>query len=179
MSHTALSYRSLSKLDSGGILKALDLRKVLSPGPLQPIPVDLHPNRPIRRGIAPPPKRIPIANLPIDPTFEEINGAGGRVDLHDEDHEIVGRDGKATGVGVSGEIKRTTPFEVGLPGAVTWMEEDGKGGWFTDEVSMRCDVCRLTVQLIMDERYVVIDIKGKGLVIFSSCVNSAFPHNLP
>lgn len=36
------------------------------------------------------------------------------------------------------------------------MEEDGVGDWCTDE-------------LIKDERYLAIDVKGKGLVIFSAC----------
>jgi 7,8-dihydropterin-6-yl-methyl-4-(beta-D-ribofuranosyl)aminobenzene 5'-phosphate synthase len=78
-----------------------------------------------------------MAALPEDPTFEEIEASGGTVDLHDEEHDILGRDGKTTGVRVSGEVPRVHPFEKGLPGAVTWMkDEDGKGGWFTDEVSL-------------------------------------------
>lgn len=122
--------------DSGGILKALDFRSSLcSKPPLPPVPIDLQPTRPFRRGIAPPPKFIPTLQLPPDPTFDELIAAGGKVDLHDEDHEIVGRDGQRSGVGVSGEIKRQFSFERGLPGAVTWMrDEDGKEGWFTDDV---------------------------------------------
>ena len=118
------------------MVRALEMRKEMSSTPLPPLTVDLHPERPLRRGIAPPPKKIPIVALPPDPTLEEIEAAGGNVDLRTDDHEIRGRDGQNTGVGVSGEIKRVTPFEVGLPGAVTWMkDEDGEGGWFTDEVS--------------------------------------------
>lgn len=61
----------------------------------------------------------------------------GRVELHPEEHEMIGRDGASTGVGVSGEIKRRFGFEVGLPGAITWMEkEDGEDGWVSDEVSL-------------------------------------------
>lgn len=138
--------------DSGGILKALELRQSSSSSfssssnslgpldtldPLNALPVDLHPERPIRRGIAPPPKRIPIAVLPADPTFEQIESAGGRVQLSDEPHDVIGRDGCSTGVRVSGEIPRVEPFERGLVGAVTWMkDENGDEGWFTDEVSV-------------------------------------------
>ncbi|ORY22515.1 beta-lactamase-like protein [Naematelia encephala] len=171
---------------SGGILKALELRAAASSTRLSKIPVDLHPDRPIRRGIAPLPKRIPLVALEPDPTFEEIEAAGGRVDLHDEYHEIqVG--GSKSGIGVSGEIPRRVGFEVGLPGAITWMnagdqpgEEDG---WFTDEylpypssvggflfTSSFCVFGLVrSCSLIKDERYVVIDVKGKGLVVFSSC----------
>jgi len=113
--------------DSGGILKALSLRSSLSLSPLPPLKVDLHPTRPIRRGIAPPPKYIPSAQLPEDPTFDEIISAGGKVDSHDEEHEIIGRDGGMSGVGVSGEIKRVTPLEKGIPGAVTWMKDEHGG----------------------------------------------------
>jgi 7,8-dihydropterin-6-yl-methyl-4-(beta-D-ribofuranosyl)aminobenzene 5'-phosphate synthase len=112
------------------------MRAEMSSSPLPPITVDLHPERPLRRGIAPPPKKIPIVALPPDPTFEEIEAAGGKLDLRSDDHDIRGRDGQSTGVRVSGEIKRVTSFEAGLPGAVTWMvDENGEGGWFTDEVS--------------------------------------------
>lgn len=116
-------------------MKALSLRSSLSPSPLPPLKLDLHPIRPSRRAVAPPPKYSPILQLPVDPTFAELKFAVGKVDLHDEAHEILGRDGKRSGVGVSGEIPRQFPFERGLPGALTWMkDEEGKEGWFTDDV---------------------------------------------
>lgn len=105
-----------------------------TPG-LPALKVDLHPDRPIRRGIAPPPEYKPKVALNPDPTFDEIHARNGAVDLHAEAHEVVGRDGALTGVGVSGEIPRWSRFERGIPGAVTWKEEDGEAGWFTDEVS--------------------------------------------
>jgi 7,8-dihydropterin-6-yl-methyl-4-(beta-D-ribofuranosyl)aminobenzene 5'-phosphate synthase len=124
---------------------------------LQPLTVDLHPDRPLRRGLAPPPKFVPITNWSPDPTFEEVSAAGGRVDLRAEAHEILAG-GVGTGVHVSGEIPRVIPFERGLVGAVTWMVEDegGSGEWITDEQ-------------IRDERYLAIDVAGKGLVLFSAC----------
>lgn len=66
--------------DSGGILKALSLRSTHSPRPLPPLTLDLHPTRPIRRGIAPPPKYIPSVQLPVDPTFSEHISAAGEGD---------------------------------------------------------------------------------------------------
>jgi len=85
-----------------------------------------------------------------DPTFEEIEAAGGIVEKHAECHTVA-----SGAVWVSGEIPRITSFEVGMPGAKRWVAEDG-GKWISDE-------------LILDERYAVIDVAGKGLVIFSAC----------
>jgi 7,8-dihydropterin-6-yl-methyl-4-(beta-D-ribofuranosyl)aminobenzene 5'-phosphate synthase len=55
---------------------------------------------------------------------------------------------------VSGEIPRVTPFERGLPGQHR-QTLDGKG-WELDE-------------LIMDERFVAVNVAGKGIVIFTAC----------
>jgi 7,8-dihydropterin-6-yl-methyl-4-(beta-D-ribofuranosyl)aminobenzene 5'-phosphate synthase len=55
---------------------------------------------------------------------------------------------------VSGEIPRVTLFELGLPGQHR-KTEDGKG-WELDE-------------LIMDERFVAVNVRGKGLVVFTAC----------
>ena len=55
---------------------------------------------------------------------------------------------------VSGEIPRVTPFERGLPGQVR-RTEDG-AGWEPDE-------------LLMDERWLAVNVKGKGLVVLSAC----------
>lgn len=54
---------------------------------------------------------------------------------------------------VSGEIPRVTPFERGLPGQVC-KTDDGK--WEPDE-------------LLMDERWLAVNVKGKGLVVLSAC----------
>ena len=55
---------------------------------------------------------------------------------------------------VSGEIPRVTPFERGLPGQHR-LADDGVT-WEPDE-------------LLMDERFVAVNVKGKGLVVFSAC----------
>lgn len=55
---------------------------------------------------------------------------------------------------VSGEIPRVTPFERGLPGQHR-RTPDGQG-WELDE-------------LIMDERFVAVNVAGKGLVVFTAC----------
>lgn len=55
---------------------------------------------------------------------------------------------------VSGEIPRVTPFEVGLPGQVR-RTEDGQG-WEPDEE-------------VLDERYLAVRVRDKGLVVLSAC----------
>ncbi len=54
---------------------------------------------------------------------------------------------------VSGEIPRVTPFERGLPGQV---RKTADGQWEPDE-------------LLMDERWLAVHVKDKGLVVLSAC----------
>ncbi|KAG9124812.1 hypothetical protein FRC07_010154 [Ceratobasidium sp. 392] len=121
-----------------------------------PTIVDLHPDRPIARGIAPPPTGKVLCRLPEDPTHADILAAGGVVETHSEGHPVANNT-----VWVSGEIPRVIAFETGLLGGVRWREfhsatsEDVTGDWVPEED-------------IMDERYVAIDILGKGLVILSA-----------
>ncbi|KAA1476800.1 metallo-beta-lactamase protein [Dentipellis sp. KUC8613] len=147
---------------SGGLLALLAARAAdgETARDLEPSPciVDVHPSRPHARGIAPPPYTTPICRLKADPTFAQIAAAGARVEAHAEPHVVAGG-----GVYVSGEIPRVTSWEGGLPGAVRWVVEggggeggEGKGRWVPEEH-------------IMDERYVAVDVVGKGLVIFSAC----------
>ncbi|KAJ7178424.1 beta-lactamase-like protein [Mycena crocata] len=131
---------------TGGLLSFLKLRSRS-----QECIVDCHPNRPISRGMARGPLYDKVFGaLPDDPTFEQIEEAGGIVEKHADGHAVAGG-----GVWVSGEIPRVTSFEGGVPGGKRWVAEDG-GKWISDE-------------LILDERYAVIDVAGKGLVIFSAC----------
>jgi 7,8-dihydropterin-6-yl-methyl-4-(beta-D-ribofuranosyl)aminobenzene 5'-phosphate synthase len=58
------------------------------------------------------------------------------------------------GVMVTGEVERTTGFEKGLPGA--FLETDGK---------MKRDP-------ISDDQALVVNLKGKGLVVISGCSHS-------
>ncbi|KAK7005606.1 7, 8-dihydropterin-6-methyl-4--aminobenzene-5'-phosphate synthase [Favolaschia claudopus] len=132
---------------TGGLLSLLDLRKDQGPKCI----VDCHPDRPISRGMARGPLYDTVFGaLPDDPSFQQIEAAGGVVETHVDGHAVAGG-----GVWVSGEIPRITSFEGGIPGGMRWVEEGG-GHWIADE-------------LIMDERYTAIDVVGKGLVIFSAC----------
>jgi 7,8-dihydropterin-6-yl-methyl-4-(beta-D-ribofuranosyl)aminobenzene 5'-phosphate synthase len=55
---------------------------------------------------------------------------------------------------VSGEIPRVTPFEEGLPGHYRRSSDDKE--WEEDP-------------LIMDERFVAVNVHNKGLVVFTAC----------
>lgn len=54
---------------------------------------------------------------------------------------------------VSGEIPRRTEYERGLPYQV---KQEADGGWTPDT-------------LLMDERFMAVDVKGRGIVVFSAC----------
>lgn len=82
------------------------------------------------------------------PSQKELEGFGADVRLTREAVSI--ENGMFI---VSGEIPRVTAFERGFPGQVRLNEQ---GQWEPDE-------------LMMDERWLGIDVKDKGLVIFSAC----------
>ncbi len=88
---------------------------------------------------------------PMDPvpSINELNQRGARVIATTEPQNLLD-----DMFFVSGEIPRVTPFERGLPGQVRHTD-DGKG-WEKDE-------------LLMDERWLGILVKDKGLVVLSAC----------
>ncbi|KAI0029437.1 beta-lactamase-like protein [Vararia minispora EC-137] len=133
---------------SGGLLSFLRARSFSSAAAAPPCVVDVHPDRPLARGIKPPQLGRVLCRLPADPTLDELTQAGATVEMHAAPHGVAGGT-----VWVSGEIPRVTPFEEGLIGGVRWRE----GGGWVDEPNL------------MDERYVAVDVAGKGLVIFSAC----------
>ena len=124
---------------TGGLLSFLDLRRsraVESSTAGSPIVVDLHPDRPVARGIAPGPTYDKVlCALPFDPTFQAIEAAGGVVEKHAEGHAVAGGT-----VWVSGEIPRVTEFETGILGALRWTQNSSEespnpdGEWVSDGV---------------------------------------------
>ena len=124
---------------TGGLLAFLNLRRskaVESDAPKNLVVVDLHPDRPVARGIAPGPTYDKIlCALPFDPTFQAIETAGGVVEKHAEGHAVAGG-----AIWVSGEIPRVTDFEFGILGGMRWTqkraEESPKsdGEWVSDQV---------------------------------------------
>src|SRR5260370_32705130 len=83
------------------------------------------------------------------PSVVALEANGGRVVSSREAQTIAGDT-----VFVSGEIPRTSRFEVGLPGQHR-RTEDGKG-WEPDE-------------LLMDERFIAVNVGDKGLVVLTAC----------
>ena len=83
------------------------------------------------------------------PSIDALTSHGAKVVSTREPQLLL--DGTAY---VSGEIPRVTPFETGLPGQHR-LALDGKS-WEPDE-------------LIMDERFLAVNVLGKGLVVFSAC----------
>lgn len=125
---------------TGGLLSFLDLRRSRAPvdsaEPASPIVVDLHPDRPVARGIAPGPTYDKVlCAIPFDPTFQAIEAAGGMVEKHAEGHAVAGG-----AIWVSGEIPRVTEFECGIPGGMRWTQKSAEespepeGKWISDQV---------------------------------------------
>ncbi|THH06610.1 hypothetical protein EW145_g3969 [Phellinidium pouzarii] len=104
---------------SGGLLSLLRFRNEKCSSDAQAIVADLHPSRPIARGIAPPPRDKVICRLPEDPSFDAIKALGADVELHADPHAVAGNT-----VFVSGEIPRVTEFEQGLLGGMRWVQEE-------------------------------------------------------
>lgn len=107
--------------------------------------VHLHPDRPDQRGLLLPDGVMVL--LPPEPTLAAIADAGGDVELHAE-LSLLG-DGFFLG---SGAIPRLTAYETGLPG----------------HHSFRGEAC-VADPLIMDERYLAVRVRGRGVTVLSAC----------
>jgi 7,8-dihydropterin-6-yl-methyl-4-(beta-D-ribofuranosyl)aminobenzene 5'-phosphate synthase len=83
------------------------------------------------------------------PGVEQLASFGAKVTVTREPQSLLG-----DMIHVSGEIPRVTDFERGYPGQVR-RTEDGQG-WEPDE-------------LLIDERWIGINVAGKGLVVLTAC----------
>lgn len=131
---------------SGGMLKAIELINTARGADAAPVKVDLHPSRPEFRGFMSP--KGPVS-MEADPTFDEIMLAGGEVVKKDQPHTVL-----QNMFLVSGEIPRVTSYEKGVLRGLRWT--DAKQEWESDE-------------LIKDERLLMCNVKGKGIVVFTGC----------
>ncbi|KAJ5619854.1 hypothetical protein N7510_003838 [Penicillium lagena] len=132
---------------SGGMLKAISIINGQKAPSKPKVVVDLHPDRPAYRGVKSPTGGI--ISLEADPSFNAIEAAGAVLVKSDKVHSIL--DGTFL---VSGEIPRVTDYETGMQRAVRFMPETKE--WVTD-------------MAITDERLVMCNLKGKGLVVFTGC----------
>ena len=107
--------------------------------------VDLHPDRPDRRGILTPAGVMVM--LPDEPALDDIERAGGNIVSSDRPRAIC--DGLFF---ASGEIERVTEYETGLVGHHSFRGDQGAAD-----------------PLIMDERFVAACVKGRGVTVLSAC----------
>ncbi|CZR52678.1 uncharacterized protein PAC_02555 [Phialocephala subalpina] len=146
----------------GGMLKAIQMITTASSsatGQVSPLAIDLHPSRPTYRGFMA--GTTPIS-MQADPSFSEMTSLGASISKNSETHTVL--DDMFL---VSGEIPRVTPYETGIKGGIRF--EEDKGVWEKDEE-------------IKDERFLVVNLKGKGLILFTGCshggvVNAALHAN--
>jgi 7,8-dihydropterin-6-yl-methyl-4-(beta-D-ribofuranosyl)aminobenzene 5'-phosphate synthase len=106
--------------------------------------VDVHPDRPDHRGML---TRLgAFAMLPREPSFAEIEAAGGQVAREAEVHAVAGL------FLASGAIPRTTSYETGLGGHFTWRE-----GEAAPDPEIR------------DERFLTAYVRNRGTTVLSAC----------
>lgn len=130
----------------GGLLAALKLMR--KDGDDRKIPFHMHPDMFCRRG-----RQFPNGFvLPFQdvPSKAELNALGADVQCTKEAQTVVD-----DCYFISGEIPRVTPFEKGLPGHVRKATPESEE-WEPDP-------------WIMDERYLAVNVKDKGIIIFSAC----------
>ncbi len=111
---------------------------------LAPPVVDLHPDRPDQRGVRTPGGAMVL--LPPEPTLEAIESAGGEVVLNADAHLV------ADLFAGSGLIERTTQYETGLDGHITFQGDDCHDD-----------------PMILDERFLAAQVKGRGVSVLSAC----------
>lgn len=110
-----------------------------------PVQVDVHPDRPDRRGMLMP--LGSFAMLPPEPTLSAIEGAGGQVAEHAEVHPVAG------GLFLSsGEVPRVTAYETGLGTHYTWRDAEA-----------------VLDPEIHDERFLAAQVRGRGTTVLSAC----------
>ena len=130
---------------SGAMLRALQM--IRSSNGSRSVPTYMHPDMYRSRAI----KTRDGSIHPMDdvPTSEELERHGAVV-VHATEPQLL----LDNLFFVSGEIPRVTPFETGMAGHLR-RTQDGTG-WEPDP-------------LILDERFVAVAVKDKGVVVFTAC----------
>lgn len=130
---------------AGAMLRALDMMQIRNGG--EEVPTYMHPGMYATRA-----RRGPdgvIRRFDDVPTQDELEKHGARV-VHSKEAQVVLDDLFF----ISGEIPRVTSFEQGMPGQIR-RTADGTD-WEPDP-------------LLVDERFVAINVKNKGLIVFTAC----------
>jgi 7,8-dihydropterin-6-yl-methyl-4-(beta-D-ribofuranosyl)aminobenzene 5'-phosphate synthase len=129
---------------SGGMLKALDLIRNRNGG--RAVPYYAHPGM-----FRPRARRLPNGTmLPMKdvPAIAALTAHGAQVNCTREPQVFINNM-----FFLSGEIPRVTPFERGLPAHYQKTDEEQ---WMPDP-------------LLIDERFLMVNVAGKGLVVFTAC----------
>jgi 7,8-dihydropterin-6-yl-methyl-4-(beta-D-ribofuranosyl)aminobenzene 5'-phosphate synthase len=129
---------------SGGMLKALDLIDNRNGG--RAVPYYAHPGM-----FRPRARRLPNGTmLPMKdvPAIAALTAHGAQVNCTREPQVFIDNM-----FFLSGEIPRVTPFERGLP---AHYQKTDEGQWMPDP-------------LLIDERFLMVNVAGKGLVVFTAC----------
>ncbi len=130
---------------AGGLLKALELIRAHNGG--REVPYYMHPGMFRQRGAKlPNGELLPFKEIP---SVEALTKGGATVVCSPEPQLLLD-----DCFYVSGEIPRVTAYERGLPNHMR-KTEDGTG-WEPDP-------------LIMDERFLAVQVRDKGLVVFTAC----------
>jgi 7,8-dihydropterin-6-yl-methyl-4-(beta-D-ribofuranosyl)aminobenzene 5'-phosphate synthase len=112
----------------------------------RPVPVHVNPGMFESRGVTLPAGRVlPLADVPSPAALEK---AGGVV-VNDPAERTIASDSCY----VSREIPRVTAYEKGFPPQV---KRGPSGSWEPDP-------------LLLDERFLAVHVRGRGIVVFSSC----------
>lgn len=128
----------------GGMTTALRLMASAKGG--QKTPVHVNEGMFVERAMQRPDgSRLPFEKVPSPAELEE---SGGEVVMGDEPRLLLDDT-----YFLSGEIPRVTNYEKGLLGQV---RRTSKGDWEADE-------------LIMDERFVAVHVRDKGIIVFTAC----------
>jgi 7,8-dihydropterin-6-yl-methyl-4-(beta-D-ribofuranosyl)aminobenzene 5'-phosphate synthase len=130
---------------AGAVLLALGMIRSRNGG--REVPYYAHPGMFHTRGVRQP--NGAVRRMEDVPSVTDLTAFGAQVVVTTEPQTLL--DGLFY---VSGEIPRVTGFERGYPGQVR-RTADGEG-WEPDE-------------LLMDERWLAVNVAGKGLVVLSAC----------
>jgi 7,8-dihydropterin-6-yl-methyl-4-(beta-D-ribofuranosyl)aminobenzene 5'-phosphate synthase len=133
---------------AGGMKKAVELITSANSG--AKVPVHVNPGMFYKRADSDSPdgSYLPLEDVP---SLEDLDRAGAAVVNSFEPRLVLGDTAY-----ISGEIPRVTQYEKGLP---TQVRLDGEGNWIPDPLQL-------------DERYVAVNVKDLGLVVFSACSHS-------
>lgn len=127
----------------GGIITALDLIGGGNGG--RPVPLHVNDGMFVRRGMRTPDGKV----LPFEAVADkdDLRRAGGAIVSDPQARSLLD-----DMFYLSGEIPRVTPYETGFP---PHMRDTGTG-WEPDP-------------LIMDERYLCVHVRDKGVIVFTAC----------